>query len=46
MRFVRPLAAVLAIGLTAEQLSSAMVSSESQILRIRRDLSIVLDDGM
>ena len=29
-----------------EQLSSAMVSSESQILRIRRDLSIVLDDGM
>ena len=29
-----------------EQLNSAIVSSESQILRIRRDLSIVLGDGM
>lgn len=29
-----------------EQLNSAVVSSESQIVRLRRDLSIVLDGGM
>jgi len=29
-----------------EQLSSSIVSNESQIIRIRRDLSIVLDGGM
>ena len=29
-----------------EQITSSFVSTESQILRIRRDLSIVLDEGM
>ncbi|GMR12663.1 MAG: hypothetical protein BMS9Abin29_0854 [Gemmatimonadota bacterium] len=29
-----------------EQISSSMVSSESQVIRVRWDLSIVLDDGM
>ncbi len=29
-----------------EQLNSSIVSTETQIVRLRRDLSIVLDDGM